>query len=329
MVTNFPVVLDDKDADWWERLVQSQLRVLINGINLDSSECLVERVKHLLLGYRALGPRPTSTSKPWPSYASADHSPIEYSLSISKERTILRLAIEPISKWTGTAQDPLNNRTIAEWLSRIGESLPHDLSWSRQLYPIIVADLPGKDLVGVPLTTQQGFGFDFNGNEAQMKMYMVPDVKAALRGSNDIALGKREIFNEALQACGFERGWRVIDDYLSWLHSTQSVSIGVPDMLAWDSCKPEDSRMKVYIRFQETDLEHALAHLDLGGSLDTEGIRCTKIAATEMWKSIAVEQPEEKIIVSNMECPTGRTLGFLVAYELRVGFEKPVAAKCI
>lgn len=69
-------------------------------------------------------------------------------------------------------------------------------------------------------------------------------------------------------------------------------------------------------------------HLDLGGVLDSERIQSTKFAAAEMWKSIAVEQPEEKIVVNDMESISGRTLGFLVAYELRVGFEKPVAAKC-
>jgi hypothetical protein len=193
----------------------------------------------------------------------------------------------------------------------------------------MVADPPSEDPVGLFPTTQQGFGFDFDGPETQMKMYMVPDIKAALRESNDITLGKRAIFQEALQVCGFDHGWKAIDNYLSWLHSTQSVSMGVPDMLAWDSCKPEDSRMKVYIRFQETDLEHALSHIDLGGTLNSKRIQCTKLAATKMWKSIAVEQPEEKIVVSNMESTTGRTLGFLVAYELRVGFEKPVAAKCM
>jgi len=73
-------------------------------------------------------------------------------------------------------------------------------------------------------------------------------------------------------------------------------------------------------------LNDVLAHLDLGGRLDSERIQEIKEAATEMWSAFAPR--EEGLKFGSIEDLKDRTGGALLAYELRQGVQVPCSIEC-
>lgn len=172
--------------------------------------------------------------------------------------------------------------------------------------------------------TQQVFAFDLDGLKPRLKIYMMPDALVR-QSSSELWISRRdEVITDALNATGLGKHWRSIRGYLA---SLEAEKMGYVEALGWDAERPEVARQKAYVRFSEAGMGDVERFLDLGGLLgQDERIREIKMAAREMW-SVFVEGSGGLGFESIADLK-GRTGGALLAYELRLGCDVPVSAKC-
>lgn len=114
------------DAQFWSNILTPQLHTLLDAANYPSPDSDLQNINNLLQGHKALGPQPSSKSS-WPSFIWDDHSPIEYSVSITPDRMIVRFAFEPVSRISGMEESRWNFGTTTKWLLDTVEKYPYNL----------------------------------------------------------------------------------------------------------------------------------------------------------------------------------------------------------
>jgi DMATS type aromatic prenyltransferase len=324
-----------KDKLYWERLFLSQLKPLLVGSSSYGTDQVNEQIdwisKHLI-NLDVFGPRPTSIQPFWKSETTQDYSPIEYSISISRETCSVRFAFEPISEVSGTSVDPVNRTPALEWLAqRQALDVTDDLRWFQTLSHHLVLDTRSlSDSCRTSLKpeacglSQHLFAFDLAPSSANplLKCYIFPKALAKQQSSTlDPATWQRQILANigvAMKAIGFDSQWQMVVSYLSTFN--QSIPdpsyAGSPIFLGFDLVSPSEARMKPYVRFPKANLNEFLRHIDLGGLLCGRQIDEVKNAATEIWRHF-----ENGPLSADDD--TRRENGVIVYYEFRHGHHFP------
>ena len=326
-------ITQHSDVAFWRSLVLGQLRVLLENSPSYTPErtqaCLDLMNKHVI---GALGPQPTSPLAPWKSYLTDDHSPVEYSLSIKKGACVVRLAIEPLTRESGTVSDPVNSLAPSRWLSEFKNPEDRAMEWFTKLSEHLTISPHSSVPIQTAASglTQYVFALDLN-EDPMLKAYIFHDALARQVSPSPSEWRKQKhmALTEALSSIGLSTPWNKVITYLDTLSKTQPECVGQAEFISWDVVEPEKARVKIYVRFAKADLPQLLSHLDLGGTLDKTKKHTQEIqaAATELWNIFAREDGDSNLVTDNIDDQSARTRGVILYYELKLGSDEPVA-KC-
>lgn len=284
----------------------------------------------------SLGPHPDLVSRydkgqnQWKSFMTDDHTPVELSWSWGAGDTTpaVRYAIEPIGWLAGTRQDPLNHREAAACLAN---TLPWALSLDFQWYRYFFKALTTHDADDITTAakknsppSQSFIGFDLERDSMVVKYYFIPSLKAASLGQSRLDLVEKSILAMPGASGLFAPSLAVLTGYIrSFGDAASQLKV---EIFAVDCVRPEDSRMKIYVRSADVTFRGLLQTMTLGGRLP-ELRGKMKGDLTELWHACFGHLSSEKDLQSPLSSAKAhhRTGGLLYYFELRPGAALPTA----
>jgi hypothetical protein len=210
----------------------SKLDTLVTGFGFDGRReemraCLVE-----LLG--AHGPRPRSEPPAWPSDICDDHGPFEFSVSLNRRHTALRILVETGGPTPSLADlQGAGEAMTAQLAARLGVPLDRLLSIESSFR---------SDAATAQLARWHAVGFEGAAPPA-VKVYLNPQIGALDPG----APGPEQRVNEALLRLGIHGAWPLLRDMLARDDADELKYFGL------DLSADRHARVKVYVRHHGID----------------------------------------------------------------------------
>ena len=141
-----------------------------------------------------------------------------------------------------------------------------------------------------------------------LKAYFLPQVRSQVTG-----VPVMDILNSTIEGLGMALPWSKATSYFSTLPENFNVQ---PVIAAVDCVADADSRFKVYIRTQATDLSALCDMLTLGGQLKGAAIDATLAMLRGLWRALFGPISDETP-VKHKRSNNGPT-GFLFYYEMAI-----------
>jgi len=292
-----------------------------------------------------LGPHPSrsdSLQNQMPLFASNvtdDHTPLEYSFSFRKGKTVIRALFDPrvphpllpgvLSSFHGVRSFlDLYSKKFELDLSCYDPVAPIFLKDETEILPILSANQPIESSNPISalfaqdptrMSSQIMFTIDFRNEIPLLKAYFYPDAAASVRG-----VPKNKIIQEAFDALGMSASYKLLMGYLEEVQvQNPNAPAPLPELFSVDLVAKEKARIKVYVRYPLMDRSAVAKHTTLGGRLPSEH----SDFALEVWDYF-FEQSDDLIITERQNCAQERTAASSVYYDFRVSNpEKVVASK--
>ncbi|KAF4341196.1 tryptophan dimethylallyltransferase [Fusarium beomiforme] len=249
------------DQDWWWKTLGEQLITLLTQADYE----LDKQYEALLLLYRwvvpDMGPSPRSSVAPWKSFMTDDHSPIEYSWkwNTGSKKPEVRYAVEPISPFAGSSQDPFNQVPTRRFVHNLANVIPGlDLTWFEHFWRELLG--PGTPAA---LTSENSAksstvfaALEILHDGLSAKVYFIPVETPDLSAWHQIsqAIEKLECRNMDALNC--------VKSYLSTNYNGRQLR---PFMLAIDCVASGASRLKIYARSNQTSFRFVRDVMTVGG----------------------------------------------------------------
>ena len=253
------------DYNYWWLLTGRHLALMLQEAQYPIHQQYEILLFHYYIIIPKLGPRPSLTqSKPWKSFMTDDHSPIEYSWKwgLVGERSEVRYSVELIGPSAGTKLDPLNQIATKELLLQLTSVFPGlNLKWfdhfSQTLFPRTCDTTVDEN---ADYSSSTFLAFEFLKKDIAVKAYFMP------RNPSNFGNILSSSISEAIQMIGQQdldfKSFAVLQDFLK---HDQDGSILRMVMLAIDLVEPAQSRIKIYLRSNTISLAHVCAVMSLGG----------------------------------------------------------------
>ncbi|KAL3477607.1 aromatic prenyltransferase [Aspergillus californicus] len=287
------------DTDYWWNLTGKHLAKMleIGGYSTQAQwEALVFHY-HWVVPYLGPAPGPNKTAK-WRSVLSLDGGPIEYSWkwnTPSGGKPDVRYTIEPISPYSGTALDPLNQQATVELLHRIAAVVPSiNLAWTNHLLEAFFDHNRYKYAQevanGSPLGTSLFVAIEWLPKGLSLKTYLAPRRLGQKPGPLPVPEWKGSI--DELVPTSVARV--ALYDFLD---GNAEGKLLIPICLAVDNVIPEKSRLKWYLHSPHNSFASVREVMTLGGKISLpesqlEDLRSLIAAAT----GVASDFPEDSEI---------------------------------
>lgn len=291
-----------------------------------------EKAEHFLSWYRrkmlsALGPEPTDGIPFFDSFCNDDFSPVELSWNHQRQKSTIRVGIEPISACAGRHQDPFNQLATAALLDGLAaESSVIDLTWYRHFRRSLHVDVGQADNVIDKMadnehmtTTTVAFDLDPSCETLIPKAYCYPVTKSlqAHRPAGPIICDTiLQIDNTQLQ---LTRQLDIVRAFISDCHDT-----GDPvklECVSFDCVEPSKSRIKLYVRTTSTSLRTTTNFFTLGGRLSGPDTFVGVGRLRRLWILLTgLQDLDQQLPLSKH-----RTAGIIFNFELRPGGQLPVS----
>lgn len=246
------------------------------------------------------GPRHDGTLMHWKSFMTDHHSPVEFSWAWNrgKKLPVVRFSFEPIGQAAGTPTDPINQYAALRFVANQHSQIKGcDLLWFNHLWEnLIDFDTPLQRLctsTNQPFPEDTGLNpshksraflaLELNKDGPMLKAYYMPVFKAAAAGRSIMSVINKGITSLPNLPQGVENGHRELLNFLETNMQGQSL---IPEIVATDCIAPEKSRIKIYMRSQNTSLESVIETLSLGDSSVWENRQVAVCEFTRLWKLV-------------------------------------------
>ncbi|KAL4783263.1 aromatic prenyltransferase [Aspergillus varians] len=316
------------DTEYWWKLTGKHLATMLEtaGYSTEAQwEALIFHY-HWIVPYLGPAPGPNSSAK-WKSVLSLDGGPIEYSWkwnTPSGGKPDVRYTIEPVSLFSGTPLDPLNQLAMSELLHRIAAVVPSiDLSWTNHLLATLFdhdrSKYAKEGAAGAPLGTTMFVAVEWLPKGLSLKTYFAP----RRLGQTQFPLPVPEWEVTIAELVPTSTSRVVLQDFLS---ENAEGKLLIPICLAVDNVIPEKSRLKWYLHSPHSSFASVREVMTMGGKIDLaesqlEDLRSLIAAAT----GIPADFPEDAEVqptVPESELPP-LPPGFMYYFDIAPGPSNP------
>lgn len=308
------------DEMWWATLSPPLLALMrIAKYSEEDRDRFAEFIRKELVP--SLGPSPTPGCLPqFDSFCNDDFSPAELSWNVCEGRSTIRFGFEPIGHLAGTSQDPFNALETTQIMSRLfaNNTCSDDTLWRHFSQELSVSPESAPTVVGRMRTnehmTVNTVSFDLRG-EIVPKVYFYPIAKAL---SLDMPAG--ELICDVVERLNINvvPALTVVRDFVHESKILYGNMIRL-EYLSFDAIKPEQSRIKLYLRTPQTSLRRTREIYTLGGRLVGTEIDACLADLHYFWVDVlGVDDCDEELPFS-----THRTAGIIFNFELRHGEPLP------
>lgn len=335
IITLFSSPLNEDAWFWWET-TGTTLAAMMQRAGYDTHL----QYQGLLFYYHylapALGPQPTADGRQanWESFMTDDHTPIELSWSWTKERAkpIVRLGIEPIGKHAGSRNDSLNTAATYELIEKIRPISPAlDLTWFDTLATKLtvlngtISSDPGE-VPGVLTSVSSGepitalfVAFDLSPTGVVTKAYFFPMQRAMRDRVPRWRLVRAAVAELAAPSALMTRALTTLSVYIQSRPEGQKLTT---EIVGIDCVVPAQSRIKIYLRSQETSFSSVRRNITMGGALNGPGIDKGLEELKQLWDLVlGRDSSEEHEELGRLD---HRTAGIIYNFELKPTGETPV-----
>ena len=313
------------DSSFW----QTRLAPIMSILLLEAGYSSNIHAQHMKFYERyindAFGPRPIVPGKPriWNSYMTDDFSPVEFSWSWDAEKPSIRFSIEAIGHTAGSYLDPQNQVTTLRLVDDLCLHYPHI---DRRLFDYFRGHLALPDVSslklsdGKPSPSFLGLAFEMSRTGTiNMKAYFAPlkSLQMDISAKDTIFDAIRRLPEEtyAIHAPALESlsAFTTHDRLVSKLEF-----IG----LAIDCVDPSLSRLKLYVRSQETSFESVKHMLTLGSKKRTPEITHALDQLRQLW-DLVFNHLVRGDDMSSLPPTSSGTAGILYNYDISTSSSRP------
>lgn len=313
------------DQESWWRDTGPLFGRFLKGAGYDvhtQYQYLVFFIKNIL---PSLGPYPAR----WRSTITPTGLPIEYSLNFQKNsRPLLRIGFEPLSRFSGTAQDPYNKIATADLLNQLAKVQLHD--FDTQLFNHFMNDfdlsraetetlqkqggINGKSTV----RSQTAFGFDLKGGRVSIKGYAFAGLKNRATG---IPVG--QLISDSVRKLEPQMhcwdSFSILNDYMEKSDGWNEYSF-----VSWDCVDIERSRLKLYGVHNAVTWEKVKEMWTLGGRIEDDAtIKAGLELLQHMWALLRIDEGNRDYKGGFAADNGGKTLPIIWNYEINKGSPHP------
>lgn len=318
-----------RDFDFWWRTTGIPFASLLENAGYSfESQC-----QNLLFFYcfvvPELGAGGSARGLPghWKSFMTDHFSLIEFSWEwgCGGEIPTVRLSIEPIGPYAGTAVDPLNQYTTARLVHQYQHLLRNcDLQlfdhFSKELLSYShCLNEDEKNIHSQRHRSRTFVGFDFGDDGIILKAYLIPTFKAAEMGQRTWTTIFHAIQNLPDYSVSLFPGLLALQSFLTKSPLGSEIEA---EIFAIDCVAPVSSRLKIYMRSQSTSFVSVREFMTLGGVLDDSDLNQGLKELQELWKLVLSPRPEFSTTKSLPE-KNHRTAGILYYFDLKQGKPLP------
>ncbi|KAK8037823.1 Indole prenyltransferase tdiB [Apiospora marii] len=275
---NNEIACDREDREYWWATLSPSLAAL-----LERCEYSEQDQQYYLSWFHqhiapALGPRPRYGKPFYSSGLTHDNTPLEFSQNWKENSSaqLVRFTIEPVTRASGSAGDPFNQKTARDVLGRIAQDVPGggvDLKRFDHFFRETFVPYEASEEIAAKLQPGQArarvlLAFDLDhGAGLAAKAYFVPQLKATHTG-----VSQKQVVFDALRkyqtsAGTYEPSVAALESYLGSL-AAEGRPEPEPFLVAIDCDDKPRSRLKVYLNRTSVDTLAKAKHMfTLGGRL--------------------------------------------------------------
>lgn len=278
------------DQDFWWKVTGRQLAVLLEAAGYPIERQYNTLLFHYHWAIPYLGPAPASgVPAKWPSQLSVDGSPIEYSWKWNTKTKApdVRYTMEPMSEFTGTELDPLNQRAFRELLHKLSQFVP-DVDLAPTDYFIsTLFDHDRSALMkavndGVPLQfSSTALAFEFLSKGLLLKTYYAP---------RKLETGHFTLADWDKAIRGYYPESKALDVVYEFLKTSHEGKLLNPYHLAVDNVK--GGRLKFYFQSPHRTFTSVREILSIGGRVYREGLEAQFLALRDFLNAITGQSPD-------------------------------------
>ncbi|KAK6851154.1 aromatic prenyltransferase [Apiospora arundinis] len=286
------------DAQFWWNKTGHVFARLLHRAGYTPAEQYRELVFYALFVAPELGLAPDEHGnvRGWRSPGTPDSTPIDFSWEWGLgDHATVRYSFEPIGAHAGTPLDPLNRSATNQWIAKLREQnmVPGlDLEWYNHFTSQI---LPHEDMertktadVFVEETTPKAgtvVALDLEKSGPVMKMYIYPGLKAEELGITNLQLVQQSI--RRLPQYASLR----VEPLLEYLDEGTAKYGFETGILGIDCLKPQDARIKIYVRAPHTTIDFMMDALTLGGRLEMKESEESLADLRDFWNAFLADAP--------------------------------------
>jgi len=271
-----------------------------------------------------LGPHPEGSQKSdsWKSFMTDDHTPIEFSWNWSAKRRTpsVRYSVDPIGNSARTRIDPFNTYESIELLEKTLRLAPGiDLGWYEyftKMLTISGTELAHQELMCSKIPKSQQFlAFELVDESVMAKVYFLPQWKAISTGGSTLSVVEKSIRQLGSYDPSLAAAFDIIAKFIRSFPKEERPEV---EIVAIDCIDPARSRIKIYLRSQQTSFNSVIDMMTLGGKLPSmteKGL----ISLDDLWCSVLSLDHSGM----NLREQTHRTAGILYYFELKAGSTLP------
>lgn len=172
--------------------------------------------------------------------------------------------MEPMSKYTGTALDPLNQRASLELLHQLSNRISSaDVTWTdfflSRFFDSDLTKYVEEQRKGAHLVSSISLAFEFVKKGLSIKTYFAP------RKLGQVGLWPMSRWESTIR--DLEPNNVALDNVKHFLDTSSEGKLLTPFMLAVDNVKPSASRMKLYFQSPRTCFDSVREIMTLGGRI--------------------------------------------------------------
>ena len=272
-------------------------------------------------------PSPKGESDGWSSYCNDDLSPIEYSWAWEdfNGSPKIRFAMEAIGPTAGSESDPFNQNASRDLVHRLHAQFPDvnlelfDFFWrflttsNRDTGPVEARAIPGSHRSSLFLTCE------LEGPTVLVKAYFLPMLK-----SLDTNEPRLDLLSRTIQT--LNQGAVKFTAFNSLLEFMKTDDLGSQleiELVAVDCVKPEDARIKIYVRSPFTNFNDMSSVLTLNGQITPPRPDSSLDDLRDLWRlTLGLDEDFDPL----KDLPTAHhfTAGMFYCFSARCGDALPV-----
>ncbi|OQD74811.1 hypothetical protein PENDEC_c009G00316 [Penicillium decumbens] len=278
----------DSQREWWERTGPILASLMSSAGYSEQSQC-----QYLMFFYTSVVPFLGPWPQTFPSAMTHNELPLELSINFQQTdsaRSIVRVAVEPITSISGTKEDPYNLSPIRDFLDRLEVLNPegYDNRLFEHFYPKHTLsesecqELQAKN-ESIRELSQAAFGFDLKPDNISIKGYTFPGVKCLATGGDlpSLVIGS---IQEYLGDADKHNALGLVKEYIDTTDSKANFGF----VYSQDCIIPEKSRHKLYGRTKNMSWDQVQEIWTLGGKIDSPESNKGLGYLEELWKMLRI-----------------------------------------
>ncbi|KAK4456382.1 putative dimethylallyl tryptophan synthase [Cladorrhinum samala] len=305
LISSYIKFRSDDAQFWWDSTGRMFAR-LLEAAGYSHSDQYRELFFYATWVIPGMGPAPDVNGKhtgAWSSVWAPGGTPVEFSWDFGQagDNPMVRFSWEPIGRDAGTPLDPLNSFAATEWFDRVKQQnlLPGlETAWyhhfvRHMLPPPDMRRVKTADSVIEATTPVGGIGIaiDIEPSGRQVsKPLLYPGLRAL-----ELGISNLEMVERAVRALPAEQLAALnVDPLFDYLHEATARWGMETGIVCIDCLKPEESRIKIYVRAPHTSVDWLMDGITLGGRYDPKAIYGEETVQdlADLWQAFLKDAPD-------------------------------------